>query len=141
MSDAPALVIRRTLPVTRERVFDAWLNPRMLARFMRPGDMPESTVELDPRVGGAFKITMNHGGPDGAHWGKYLVIDRPSRLVFTWISAHTDKEETLVTVEFREKGKGTELVLTHSRLPNAKRNMHDEGWTEILNALGRAIAG
>lgn len=141
MTNPEDLVITRFLPVSREQVFDAWLDPEMLARFMRPGDMPESTVEVDPRVGGSFRIIMNHERPAGEHWGRYLVIERPSRLSFTWMSANTDRRETVVTVEFREKGKGTELTLTHSRLPTGRGDMHRKGWTAIVTALARVIGG
>jgi uncharacterized protein YndB with AHSA1/START domain len=32
------LVVRRLMPVPRERVFAAWLDPVSLAQWMRPGD-------------------------------------------------------------------------------------------------------
>jgi uncharacterized protein YndB with AHSA1/START domain len=50
---------------------------------------------------------------------EYLAIERPSLLSFTWISRATDHKPTVVTIEFHERGTGTELVLTHRRLPPA----------------------
>src|SRR2546427_2705187 len=67
--DAEALVVRRVLPVPRERVFAAWLDPALMARWMCPGDTRSATVELDPRVGGAFRIVMHHGRGDADHRG------------------------------------------------------------------------
>ena len=45
-----------------ERVFDAWLNPEMLSRFMLPmPGMPEPKTEVDGRQGGRFTIYMEVG--------------------------------------------------------------------------------
>ena len=52
------LVVRRVLPVERERVFAAWLDPVSLATWMRPGETTGAIVEVDPRVGGRFRILM-----------------------------------------------------------------------------------
>jgi len=55
---ADELVVRRVLRVPRERVFAAWLDPALMARWMCPGDTPSATVELDPQVGGTFRIVI-----------------------------------------------------------------------------------
>jgi uncharacterized protein YndB with AHSA1/START domain len=133
------LVVRRMLPVPRERVFAAWLDPASLTQWMRPGDVTRATVEVDPRVGGNFRIVMHHGGGDEEHWGEYLIIEPPSLLSFTWLSAHTDRLSTVVTIEFLERGDGTELILTHRRLPAAKVDAHRKGWTDIVGKLDAAL--
>jgi len=56
-----ALRIRRVLPVPRDRVFDAWLDPASLARWMGTGEGAEVTA-LEPKVGGKFRIVMRHRG-------------------------------------------------------------------------------
>jgi len=134
-ADAEPLVVRRVLRVPRERVFAAWLDPDLMARWMCPGDMSGATVELDPRVGGKFRIVMHHSRGESEHWGEYLVIEPPSRLSFTWISAHTERRPTVVTVELFARGADTELVLTHGRLPPDKVEAHREGWTDIVAKL------
>lgn len=48
--------------------------------------------------------------------------------------------ETLVTVEFRDRGGATELVLTHEAFPNAQaRDGHEQGWTSYLGRLERLV--
>jgi uncharacterized protein YndB with AHSA1/START domain len=142
-SDDPgaALVVRRLLPVPRERVFAAWLDPASLAQWMRPGDVSSATVEVDPRVGGRFRIVMHQGGADLEHRGEYLAIEPPARLSFTWISAATDLLPTVVTVELVERGTSTELTLTHRRLPALKVDAHRQGWTDILRKLAAMFGG
>jgi len=127
--------VRRVLPVARERVFAAWLDPVSLAAFMRPGDVAATTVEIDPRVGGRFRIVMHKGGGDVEHWGEYLVIEPPARLSFTWLSANTERRPTVVTIELSERGQGTELVLTHRRLPAGQVDAHRKGWSDIVRKL------
>jgi uncharacterized protein YndB with AHSA1/START domain len=139
MTKAPdgetVLVVRRTISVPREQVFAAWLDPLGLARWMCPGDAGTATADVDARVGGTFRIVMNHGGGSAEHTGEYLSIDPPSRLSFTWISDATNGLPTVVTVEFLERGGGTELVLTHRRLPPDRIDDHRDGWTGIVRKL------
>jgi len=135
---ADALVIRRLLPVPRDRVFDAWLDPVSLARWMGTAEGAEITA-LEPKVGGKFRIVMRHRGGEVEHWGEYVAIDRPSFLSFTWLSVNTDHRPTMVTVELLERGDGTELILTHRQLPANQVDAHRRGWTQIVAALERTL--
>lgn len=137
---APVLVVRRQIAVPRERVFQAWLDSESLAQWMRPGNFTHATVSVDPRVGGGFRIRME-GRPEGdvEHRGEYLAIEPPSLLSFTWISRYTDHEPTVVTIEFHERGTGTELVLTHRRLPPREVEGHRKGWTDVMRLLDEAL--
>ena len=139
---APVLEVRRHIAVPRQRVFDAWLDSEAMARWMRPGKVTHSTVSLDPRVGGSFRILM-HGpnGEDFDHRGEYLVIESPSRLSFTWISKGTDHKPTVVTIEFLESGNGTELVLTHEQLAPKAIEGHRGGWTDAIRVLDETLTG
>jgi uncharacterized protein YndB with AHSA1/START domain len=70
--------------------------------------------------------------------GVYREVRRPEKLVYTWRWESTPEHgESLVTVEFREEGKATEVVLTHAELPTEKsRQEHTQGWTGCLDRLG-----
>ena len=77
------------------------------------------------------------GRPDGGdseHRGEYLAIEPPSLLSFTWISKATDHKPTVVTIEFHERGTGTELVLTTGAC-RRRRSRGTEGWTDIARLL------
>ena len=138
---APAtLVVRRIIPLPREAVFAAWLDPASLAVWMCPGET-RSTAQVDAKVGGAFRIVMEHEDAAVEHTGTYLVIDPPGRLSFTWISPYTDMLPSIVTVELHARGDGTELVLTHERLPARHAEAHRKGWGDILRKLAEALAG
>jgi uncharacterized protein YndB with AHSA1/START domain len=130
-----ALVVRRHLPVPRERVFAAWLDSASLAQWMRPGHFTDAIVETEPRVGGKFRIVMRHETGEVEHRGEYLAIQPPSLLSFTWISPNTDHRPSVVTIEFLQRGAGTELVLTHRRLPATMVERHRKGWSDIVRNL------
>ena len=138
---APVLVVRRHMAVPRERVFEAWLDSESLAHWMRPGNFTHATVTVDPRVGGGFRIVMEGrtDGLDHEHRGEYLAIEPPSLLSFTWISRSTDYQPTVVTIEFHERGTGTELVLTHRRLAPKAVEAHRQGWTDIVRLLDETL--
>ena len=138
---APVLVVRRQIAVPRERVFEAWLDSESLAHWMRPGNFNHATVTVDPRVGGGFRIVMEGrtDGGDYEHRGEYLAIEPPSLLSFTWISNATGHKPTVVTIEFHERGTGTELVLTHRRLAPKAVEAHREGWTDVVRLLDEAL--
>lgn len=133
-----SLVVRRTIPVPREDVFHAWLDPVSLATWMCPG-AARSTGQVDPRVGGAFRVVMDHANEQVEHTGTYLAIEPPARLSFTWISPYTDMLPSVVTVEFHARGDDTEVVLTHERLPARHVDAHKKRWGEILAKLERAL--
>ncbi len=138
------LVVRRTYNAPRERVFEAWLDPKALRRFMAPDGVTCGEISIDARVGGSYFITMN--APDGEMIvrGKYVEIRKPERISFTWGWDEDDpslKHESQVTLDFHERGSQTELVLTHERLRDSEsRDRHQNGWTSILGILDRAVA-
>ena len=133
--------LSKTIEAPIGQVFDAWLDPVLLSRFILPApDMPNPEVENDPRVGGRFTIVMHVGDERLPHCGEYLVIDRPHRLKFSWESAYsTDDSE--VTLEFRELDpNSTEVKITHRRfLHEEARSDHEGGWTRILDCLDAAL--
>ena len=115
-----------------EAVFDAWTDPEGLGAWFSPMTTASVPV-LDLRVGGEYRIDMHGEDIDYVHTGRYVEVDRPNRLAFTWISAGTKDKETLVTVEIAADGGGSLLTLTHEKLPDEEsRDNHEKGWDAIL---------
>ncbi|MEO8306686.1 MAG: SRPBCC domain-containing protein [Pseudomonadota bacterium] len=134
-----AVVVRRTIAASAEDLFDAWLDPQALGAWMRPGEIHSTVATLDARVGGRYEIVMHGATEQYPHSGVYRVIDRPRRLVFTWISRGTEQQESLVTVDFLARGQRTEVVVTHEKLPESARPSHTNGWTSGLSRLDEAV--
>ena len=131
-----SLTATRTIAAAPERVFDAWLDPAMLMRFMQPGPgMTTPQAKTDPNIGGRFDLIMKKDDDEMPHGGVYKIIDRPNRLVFSWESPFSVEGST-VTLDFRPEGDGTHVTLTHIRFPNEEsRDNHEGGWTAILARL------
>ena len=132
------VTVRRIIPAPAEDLFDAWLDPQALSTWMRPGSIQKTTAKLDVRVGGRYEILMESDTDSYPTQGEYRVIDRPRRLVFTWISRGTEHRESLVTVDFIARGESTEVVVTHEQLPESQRSSHTDGWTSGLLRLDEA---
>lgn len=135
-----AVVVRRTIAATAEDLFDAWLDADALATWMRPGTIRSAVAQVDARAGGSYEITMHGESGPIVHKGVYRLIDRPKRLVFTWLSPHTELRETLVTVDFVSVGNRTEVIVTHEQLPESAKAGHTKGWTSGLEHLDEAFA-
>lgn len=138
MTELPgSLVLRKQLDASVEEVFDAWTSAESLTEFMRPAEFVQRCeVEVDVRVGGKYRIDMIGVSSVAKHHGEYLVIDRPKKISFTWISPNTDNRPSVVTIELTPRGpQKCELVLTHSGLPVQQVQGHTQGWTAILDML------
>jgi len=125
-----------------EKVFDAWLDPITLSQFILPMPvMEEPQVENEAIEGGCFTIIMKRGDDKIPHTGKYLEIDRPNKLVFSWNSP-VSTDDSVVTLQFTAMGVDkTNIELTHVRfIDEERRSNHQGGWFNILNKLADVIS-
>lgn len=132
------LRLTRTFPAPRERVFQAWTDPRELTQWFAPTDEYTTKVTaLELRVGGHYRIEMQHAkGNVHCVVGTYREVRPPGRLVYTWAWEGKAMGETQVTVEFHDRGGSTEVVVTHELFPTAEdRDKHHQGWTGCLDRL------
>jgi uncharacterized protein YndB with AHSA1/START domain len=139
----PIVQVRRRVRAGAEQIFDLWTKPDLMVRWMSPfPGAVECKATCDPRPGGAFSLAMSSGDARRDVSGTYVEVDRPRRLVFTWIGPLTNNVTTLVTVELTPSGDETDLVLTHERLPTqAMYEGHTKGWGNILDHLADAVSG
>ncbi len=136
-----SLTVSRTIKAPPKALFDAWLDPSMLARFMlaAPG-MTIPKASADARVGGRFDLIMAHEGREMPHGGEYLEIEPHSRIVFTWESPFSTPGST-VTLTFRPVKDATEVTLNHVKFPTEEsRDNHAKGWGAILATLDSTFA-
>jgi len=132
----PSLTLKRRIKAPPAKVFAAWTDPALMARWLGPVGTVELVAKTDPRVGGRFEMRMRV--PDDEHnvSGVYLEFVPNQKLVFTWAWRSMPERESLVTVELKADGDGTLLTLTHSQFfDEAARDRHDEGWSGTLGKL------
>lgn len=111
-----SFVIERTYPVPPARVFAAFADPRIKARwFGAPDEWEKGEVSMDFRVGGReVSIGGPKGGPVHAFDSRYQDIVPNERIVYTY-DMHLDAQRisvSLTTIEFKAAGAGTRLVFT-----------------------------
>ncbi len=137
---------RRRVGASRERVFRAFTEPGRLARWFSPGpEIGTEVLALDLRKGGAYRLRFRMpGGEAPVVTGRYLEIEPPARLVFTWTWEAPDPHagtETRVTVELVRRGEGTEVTVTHDAFPDEPtRARHEDGWRGTLARLESTLA-
>jgi uncharacterized protein YndB with AHSA1/START domain len=137
-----SLELTRVFDAPRTRVFAAWTKAEALKQWFAPGDSHVERVEVDLRVGGAYLIHIR--ARDGKDWlasGHYREIRSPERLVFTLRWAHEpDIADMVVTIQFRDRGERTELVLSQENIPNeTSRTTHEYGWIGCFDKLPSAM--
>jgi uncharacterized protein YndB with AHSA1/START domain len=136
--------IQRRLSVSAEKVFAAFADAGLVAQWLRPSPEVMLTVlEFDFRPGGAYRFAYDV--PDGRRMivgGTYRAIERPTRIVFSWLIEPPDEHagiDSEVTVTLLPSGNATELTIRHAKFGRADADArHAEGWRgalELLNAL------
>lgn len=135
------LVVERVFAFSAEQVFDAWLDPASMRQWLfKTPDGQMKRVECDPRVGGSFVVAEQRGEVLAEHFGTYLEIARPHRLVFGFASGR-EMEPSRVTIEITSADGGCSLRLTHEIDPQWTEYLDrvQAGWTMILNKLAHSL--
>ncbi len=133
--------LRRIIARPVEEVYRAWTTPALIARWFSPG-IEEMEVSAEVRPGGPIRIELTSRGAPWRLDGKYLEVVPGKRLRFTWVTTECPAAVgSVVTVDFRDLGGRTELVLLHEGFPDRKtRDDHDAtGWRQILEVF--VVAG
>jgi uncharacterized protein YndB with AHSA1/START domain len=78
--------IRRHFDAPPSAVFRAWTDPDHLGWFLNPEQpRPEQPIEVDLRVGGAWRVPMVIDAQTAyTTGGIYLELERDRRIVFAW---------------------------------------------------------
>ncbi len=140
------LMITRIVDAPRERLFQAWTDPKLLAQWFAPAPLTTTVIELDARPGGVFKAVMRD--PGGAEYpcsGVFLKLVENERLVSTdaydagWQPSPKPFMTTVVT--FEDAGPGRTKYTARARhWTQADLEMHEkmgfpEGWGRCLDPL------
>jgi uncharacterized protein YndB with AHSA1/START domain len=151
MSEANAtecvLILRRIYDAPVDRVWQAWTDPKALAKWYLAGDDHIiHYAEADVRVGGEYRVAFGPPGkPPYVEIGHYDAVVPLKRLAFRATVAVDDADRAAglahaetVVVEFIDLGDGrTQLVLTDTG-PDSWKSA--EGWLPCLESLERHLA-
>ena len=122
-----------------EQIYALMTEPADLARWWGPRGFTIPEVELDPRVGGRYRVTMQPPQGDAFHvTGVFREWEPPHRLAYTfrYEEPSPDDQETVVVLTFPQVDAGTEVVLSQGPFATEERLLlHRTGWTESLDKL------
>ncbi len=130
------LRMTRRFDLPPARVFDAWVDPALVTKwlFTTPGSESHST-EIDARVGGGWVIVDRRDGIDYKALGEYLEIDPPRRLVFSFGMPQFSDAFNTVTIEIEPDGDGCLMTLTQDNLPPEYQEPTRQGWEDMFHTL------
>ncbi|MGO9674803.1 MAG: SRPBCC family protein [Methylocella sp.] len=135
-----AVAVSRRFAAPPERVFDAWFDPESVGTWLfSTPDGVSKHVEIDGREGGGFAIHEQRGETLATHFGVYLEIRRPRRIVFRF-GADRQKNSSVVAVDIQPDADGALLTLTRRLGPEwtGPDAGVRAGWVGILEGLARA---
>ncbi|WP_191561965.1 SRPBCC family protein [Metabacillus idriensis] len=148
------LKMTRNFDAAPERVFDAWLNPEMMRKWLFTLEGTNKVAQNNPQVGGTWEIIDHRGGKDYRAIGEYLEIDPPTKLVFTFKMPQFSELEDTITVELKEIQQGCEMTfsqkinvpheekLSEADIEKALGESHDEtehGWNLMFMGLKELV--
>ena len=166
MNDEKGIVIEKVFDLSRDAVWRAWTEPKLIKKWWGPEGFSAPSIKVDLRVGGKYIFAMH--GPKGSEWDKdmyssgiYKEIVRNEKLVVTDYFSNEKGEmmepadfgqdsnfpkKSTVTVLFEETERGkTKLSIIYPK-PETKEQMEamlksgmKEGWNSSLDKLKRAL--
>jgi uncharacterized protein YndB with AHSA1/START domain len=159
----PTAIAIQKFSVPPQRVYDAILDPAMIARFMFGPLLREEEIlhmRNDPRVGGEFSYKVRRGQDEIDHVGRFLettppvafssenatTLDsrtpkgRPGRIAFTWAIAPR-KDGSTVTIDIAPTRDGCTVTLMHEMAPEWADfvDRSRDGWKKMLGVLATLL--
>jgi len=138
----PSVVLVRRMGASATDVYNAWVDPVLIARWMKPGPEWAVMAEIAARVGSLCSIVSIDGdGKSHTISGVYRELSPGRRIFLTWIYSgpltQLAAKETLLAIEFRSvEPDVTQVTLTHTRLVSEfERDYYRENWTAALDRM------
>jgi uncharacterized protein YndB with AHSA1/START domain len=129
----------REIDAPPEQVFRMLTQPEELVKWWGPRGFTTQGLEIDLRVGGRLRFTMQP--PDGEAFhlsGEFVEIQPPFRLRFTfrWDEPVPDDRETVVELSLNARERRTTLLLTQGEFATEERlELHRSGWADSFEKL------
>ncbi|MEQ1609459.1 MAG: SRPBCC family protein [Hyphomonadaceae bacterium] len=135
--------LHRVLPTKPEKVYKAFVDADAKARWLPPNGFTCKVHSYDPRVGGAYKMSLtNFSTGNGHSWtGKFLDLVPGERVVYADTFDDPNMPgEMVVTVTLKKVMVGTELRIEQTNVPEAiPLEGCYLGWQESLEYLAKLV--
>jgi uncharacterized protein YndB with AHSA1/START domain len=149
-ADPPRRVIHltRVIDAPRKLVFEAWTDPKHVAKWWGPKNFTNIVDEWDARPNGAIRLQMRaQSGFSHPMTGTFHEVVPPDRLVFLAVAeddAGNRLLESLTTVTFADEGDKTRLTVHASAVGVAQIAAQmlqgmEQGWSQSLERLDEQV--
>jgi len=127
------VVVTRTINGPARIVFEAFTKAELLKRWWVPKSLGMTLLscEVEPRVGGTYRLVFAHDPEPAAFFGTYVEVQPYSRLA--WTNDEGGEGGSVTTVTFEEKG-GKTLVVLRETYPS--KEALDAAGTGATDAMG-----
>lgn len=126
-----------------ERVFRALTTEEQSEWWGHEGMYRTHDYVIDLRPGGkwSFKATAVDGTVTTVG-GRYITIEPPRLLEYTWAPSWDNFEESRVRIEIEPRGKGSLLTLVHTGFARREKSAagHADGWTRVLGWMATWVS-
>jgi uncharacterized protein YndB with AHSA1/START domain len=124
------LNIKRTINAIPSEVFDAWIDPTSPGS---PWCGVTKAIVNRPKADGLFYSMYQFEGNDIAHYGRFVTLDKPCRIQYTWVSEATQGLESLVTLNLKAQGDKTVVQVKHTNVRDDEGgHRHEQAWGYVL---------
>jgi uncharacterized protein YndB with AHSA1/START domain len=135
--------LHRVIKAKPEKVFRAFTEASALSAWLPPYGFLCVVHQLDPRVGGSYKMSFTNFSTGNSHsfGGKYLEIDQNNFLKYT--DKFDDPNlpgEMITSVWLKKVMGGTELKVVQEGIPSViPAEMCYLGWQDSLDKLTKLV--
>jgi uncharacterized protein YndB with AHSA1/START domain len=141
------LIITRELKAPRAKLWRAWTEADLLAKWWTPAPWTTEVKALDVRPGGAFETVML--GPDGERHegpGAFIHVEPGRVIVFTsvleegWRPVAEPGFPMTATITMEDHGSGSRYTAHVLHASEAHKKQHEEmgffdGWNTMISQL------
>jgi uncharacterized protein YndB with AHSA1/START domain len=148
MTNPPRITLHRIIPATPHEVYRAWLEPDLLRRWLAPGELQVTRIEVDEREGGSFRVWQGTDEVEaGGFEGEFLELVPDTRIVLRWGFVGPERTagpvfDSVLSITLADALDGaTFLTLVHEHLDALHDAMPqvfeqvEAGWKMVLDKL------
>jgi uncharacterized protein YndB with AHSA1/START domain len=106
------ILITREFDAPIELVFDVLTKPEHVRHWFAPYEEEMTVCSIDLRVGGTYHMAfVTRDGIECSFRGTYLELERPTRIVDSWLFEGWPEAEAVETVDLHETDGLTTVVM------------------------------
>jgi uncharacterized protein YndB with AHSA1/START domain len=135
--------MHRVLRAPPGRIYQAFLDPDAMAKWLPPNGFTGKVHHMDARVGGSYKMSFTNFSGGGSHsfGGEYLELVPGEKLRYADKFDDPNLKGSMeVTVTLKKVSVGTEVNIVQTGIPDMiPVEMCYLGWQESLVLLGKLV--